>query len=119
MVGPTPATTLSAAEVSAWLERSRDPDERVRMRAVQHLCPCHTKANRREVWDRVIELLADPARRVRTHALHAVGDGSPREYEARIVAALEQRYQDPDRKLRRGVRKLLAHYRRTGELNVL
>jgi hypothetical protein len=36
-----------------------------------------------------------------------------------VVAAIERFEQDPDEKLRRRARKLLAHYRRGGRINVL
>ena len=56
---------------------------------------------------------------VRRSVVHVLCDGSPREREAEVVQALEGMYQDPDRKLRRQIRGLLAHYKRTGKINVL
>ena len=106
-------------ELDAWLELSRDADPLVRRRAVQHLCPCHVKANIARVWDRVIELSADPDASVRRSAVHALGDGSPAEHRQRILAALKARFHDEDRRLRRMVRRLLAHHTRTGQLNIL
>ena len=64
-------------------------------------------------------MTADPDAKVRGAVLHALGDGSPREREAEIVDAIENMYHDPDSKLRRRVRKLLAQYRHTGKINVL
>jgi hypothetical protein len=36
-----------------------------------------------------------------------------------VVAAIERLQQDPDEKLRRRARKLIAQYRRGGRINVL
>ena len=41
------------------------------------------------------------------------------EREEEVVRAIERMYNDPDLKLRRRVRALLASYRRTGKINVL
>ena len=116
---PAQGQTVRGDELDAWLERTEDADPRVRMRATQHLCPCHTKQNVRAVWDRVIELSRDADVRVRSAAFHMMGDGSPGEYQDRIVEAIEAMYHDADPRLRRRVRKLLAHFRRTGRINVL
>ena len=116
---PLTGQVVRGEELESWLVLSRDADPRVRRRAVQHLCPCHVKANRRRVWDRVLELADDPDPGVRTHVVHALADGSPRALRPRVIAALEARFHDPSPKLRRTIRKLLAHHRRTGEINVL
>ncbi len=42
-----------------------------------------------------------------------------RELEEWLVGIIEGLYHDPDLKLRRRARKLLAHHRRTGKLNIL
>jgi hypothetical protein len=84
-----------------------------------NLCPCHLQADLPEVWDRVFELASDPDPHVRKQVLHTLGDGSPRRLEDRVIAILESMRQDPDRHLRRNVRRLLAHYHRTGRVNVL
>ena len=106
-------------EVDEWLERSRSDDPHIRKRAVQYLCPCHLRAKHERVWQRIMDLAADPDRRVRSAAIHALGDGSPQEIRDQVVATLEGRFHEPDRKLRRVVRKLLAFHRRTGQINVL
>ena len=72
-----------------------------------------------EDWDRVLEMTTDPDPRVRSNVLHTLGDGSPRDLRERIVAVLRGMYHDPDLRLRRRVRQLLAHHRRTGEINIL
>jgi hypothetical protein len=46
-------------------------------------------------------------------------DGSPVLYHGEIVRVLESLYQDPDDRVRRAVRKVLANHRHTGNLNVL
>ncbi|MBW2386471.1 MAG: hypothetical protein JRG92_22815 [Deltaproteobacteria bacterium] len=116
---PLPGSVTRGDDLDAWLERSRDRDLRVRARAAQYLCPCHTKSNLVHVWERVLDMTSDPDARVRGAAFHLIGDGSPKELAPRIVEVLEAMYHDPDAKLRRRVRRLLAHYRRTGVLNIL
>ncbi len=114
---PRPGQDVRGEELERWLERTRDADPRIRRRAVQHLCPCHVKADVARVWDRVLELVADPDAGVRSAVVHALGDGSPAALRERALAALEQVWNDPDRKTRRMARQLLAHYRRTGRLD--
>ena len=55
----------------------------------------------------------DPS--VRRNAFHGIIDGLPRHLTPRAADVLEAMREDPDPKLRRGVRKVLARYRRTGE----
>ena len=104
--------------VENLLRDTRDPDPRVRKHAARELCPCQIKVNLPEVWDRILELCADPDRGVRSMALHTLIDGSPRERADEIVAAFERMRDDPDPRLRRQVRKLLARQRRTGRINL-
>ena len=66
-----------------------------------------------------LQLAEDPSAKVRSNVFHLLADGSPRERENDVVAAIEQLQQDPDEKLRRRARKLMAHYRRGGRINVL
>ena len=106
-------------EIDDLIQLTHDPDPKVRCDAARELCPCHVQANHQRVWDRLMELASDPDLSVRKTVLHTLGDGSPREREADVVATLESMYHDPDEKLRRQVRKLLAQYRKTGKINVL
>ena len=106
-------------EIDAVLEQTGDADAKVRARAVEALCPCRVKCNDPRVWDRVLQLVQDPALEVRRWVFHVLGDGSPREREAQMVAAMEQFTRDPDRKLQRRARQVLAQYRRRGTINVL
>jgi len=116
---PGSGRRLTAAEVERVLVLTHDPEPRVRQAALMNLCPCHLRADRPEVWERVFELAADPDSHVRQQVLHTVGDGSPRRLEERVIATLRSMRQDPDRRLRRSVRALLARYHRTGRVNVL
>lgn len=106
-------------EIEGLLVQSYDPSPDVRRRAVHALCPCSVQANDDRVWDRLLEMAGDEDVRVRGDVFHTLCDGSPRSRQAEIVAVLERMQQDPDPKLRRRVRKLLAHYRATGQINVL
>jgi hypothetical protein len=65
-----------------------------------------------------MEMTTDPDRRVRSHVVHALTDGSSRDREYEVVAALERMQADPDTLLRRRVRTILAVYRRTGAWNI-
>jgi hypothetical protein len=106
-------------EIDALLELTADSNPAVRAQAVQSLCPCHVRRNDPRVWDRVLELVDDPALEVRRWVFHLLGDGSPREREAQIVAAMERFTRDSNIKLQRRARQVLAQYRRSGTINVL
>ncbi|MDX1931231.1 MAG: HEAT repeat domain-containing protein [Capsulimonadales bacterium] len=110
---------LASEEVAEYLSLTFDPDPALRCDAVRALCPCHVQANRTDVWDRLLQLSNDPDLDVRKAVFHTLGDGSPAERETEIVRILEAMYQEPDPKFRRQIRHLLAHYRRTGRLNIL
>lgn len=106
-------------EIDDLLETTRSADARERRRAIQALCPCHVKVNDARVWDRALGMVDDPDRTVRSIVLHMLADGSPAEREAEVVAAVERLRNDPDLKLRRQARRLLARYRAGGRINVL
>ena len=106
-------------EIDTLLKQTADSNSKVRARAVEALCPCHVKYNDPRVWNRVLDLVEDPALEVRRWVFHVLGDGSPRERESQMVAAMEQFTRDPDRKLQRRARQVLAEYRRRGTINVL
>jgi hypothetical protein len=107
-----------ASEIPVLLEGTYDDDPRVRWQALRHLCPCHVKRNDEQVWNRAVTMATDPDPKVRDVVLHLLTDGSPRSREAEVVRVLEQMHHDPFPKLRRKARKILAHYRRTGEWNI-
>lgn len=107
-----------ASEIGTFLEKTHDPDPRVRSAAVNHLCPCHVKHNHTLVWDRVIEMATDTDPKVRQWVLHLLTDGSPRSRQAEVVQVLTRLHDDCDPKVRRRARQILAYYRRTGELNI-
>ncbi len=109
---------MARTDVDAAIDATRSCDAEERRWAVRELCACRIKANHREAWDRVLELTADSNLAVRRNALHVLVDGSPRERHAEVVEALERMRVDPDPKLRRHVRKILARYRRTGQVNL-
>jgi hypothetical protein len=106
------------SEIAAWLERTRSPIPETRRVAARALCPCHVRADRDAVWVRLLEMTADEDRKVRSHVVHALTDGSPRNRERDVIGALERMQLDPDPGLRRRTRRILAVYRRTGAWNV-
>lgn len=109
----------SRDEIDGLLELTESADAAERAEALKSLCPCHVKRNEPRVWNRILSLVDDPSARVRSHVFHLLADGSPREREGDVVAAIERLQQDPDEKLRRRARRLIAHYRRGGRINVL
>jgi hypothetical protein len=112
-------TRLDRERIAELLEQSYAADADARCAAVQGLCPCHVQADIAPVWDRLLALVHDPDVRVRATLLHTLCDGSPRDREPQVVQALEQMYQDPNPRLRRRVRQVLAQYRRSGRINIL
>jgi hypothetical protein len=113
---PVTGARTSAADKSRLLDTCRVGDDKERQVALRGLCTCHVQADDAEVWDTLFAMLDDPVVRVRAEALHAVTDSTPRARVETVVAALEARRHEPDAKLRRRIRKTLAHYRRTGKL---
>ena len=110
---------MDAGELTTLLGRTRDEDPRVRRAALRELCPCDLKRNLEPAWDRVLEMVDDPDASVRSLVLHTLCDGSPEERLPEVVAALKRLARDPDRRLRRRARDVLAKHRRTGRVNVL
>jgi hypothetical protein len=109
----------SRHEINLLLQRTSSTDAAERAEALRSLCPCHVKRNEPRVWDRILLLAKDSSPKVRSHAFHLLADGSPREREGDVVVEIERLQQDPDEKLRRRARKLMAQYRRGGRINVL
>jgi len=116
---PPTRARVRPEEVDAWLELTWDPDPKARRQAVRALCPCHVRANDERIWERFFAMAEDGDVTVRGAIFHALGDGSPRSLETKVIAALEGMGNDPEPRLRRQVRRLLAQYRRTGKVNFL
>ena len=116
---PGPDSCTTEADIPRLLELTYDDDPKVRSLAAKNLCGCHVRADHPEIWDRILEMLGDPEAKVRSDAVHALGDSSPNHRVHDFAAALEPLYNDPDRQLRKRVRKVLNNYRRTGSVNVL
>ncbi len=110
---------LSDEEIIRALALTRVPEPRVRQAALMNLCPCNLQADLPPVWERVFELAGDVDPGVRRQVLHTLGDGSPRRLEERVITTLTSMRDDPDPRLRRNVRRLLAQHHRTGRVNVL
>jgi HEAT repeat protein len=106
-------------EIDHILELTADDDPLVRRLALKNLCGCHVRADVPRVWDRLYDLIDDPDAGVRFEVVHAFGDSSPNHRAHEIAAAVERLYNDPDPHLRKRVRKLITHYRKTGSVNAL
>lgn len=105
--------------VDEYLERTRSSDPRQRKKALKEMCPCHVRADIPQLWERIFELLEDDSDIVRDQALHALGDGSPKNLEERTIEAVEGMYNDPAPAVRKKARRMLMAYRKTGKWNVL
>ena len=110
---------MNSERVDAILTKTRDANPNIRRGAVRELCPCEVRANRVDVWDRILELVSDSDPGVRRLAFHAMIDGSPHDRLDEIIGAVEALRNDSHPKLRRQARKLLDHYRRTGQVNIV
>ncbi|MAE61410.1 MAG: hypothetical protein CMJ49_08655 [Planctomycetaceae bacterium] len=64
-------------------------------------------------------MATDESATVRRTVLHVLADGSPRERESEVVAAMERLCQDGEAGIRRQARKVMARYRRGSTINVL
>lgn len=115
---PGPGVCPTEEQIPTLLAHTRDDDPRVRRLALKHLCPCRLQRDREPVWERIFELAVDPDPGVRMDAIHAMTDGSPRDYAADVVTVLESMRNDPDVKVRRYVGRTLSSMRRTGRVNV-
>ena len=107
------------SEIPRLLELSRDRDSKLRLKAIQALCPCEVKIHDSQIWDRFLEMADDTDPYVRRWILHVLCDGSPKIYETRILGVLEKFQHDENERLRKASRKILATHRRTGTLNIL
>jgi HEAT repeats len=103
-------------QLGGLLELSRSEDTQVRQLACRNLCTCHVRADDDRVWARLLEMAGDPDPRVRGDVLHAMTDSTPAPRVPAVIRALEACHNDPDVRIRRRVRKTLAHYRRTGKV---
>ena len=118
-MGVTATRAVELLGIDEVLDLSRDPDATMRAEAVRVMCPCQLKMDIPRVWDRLIEMAQDESVTVRKNVFHVLADGSPRHREQQIVSVMERMHNDPDAKLRRHVRRLLAHYHHGGRLNIL
>ena len=107
------------SEIPRLLELSRDDDSKLRLKAIQALCPCEVKLHDSQIWDRFLEMADDSDSHVRRWILHVLCDGSPRIYQERILGVIEKFQHDVDERLRKRSRKVLANHRRSGTLNIL
>jgi hypothetical protein len=110
---------FDTCDVGDFIELTRDPDPRIRKRALRKLCPCKLKSDIEQVWDRVFEMYTDSDEDVRYQVMHTLCDGSPKDREIQVITTLELMWNDPEEKIRRKVRKALNSYRRCGKWNIL
>jgi hypothetical protein len=114
-----PNPRVTEEDIDELLALTLDSDPKARSRAVRGLCPCHVRGHNDRIWERIFEMVDDDDLTVRRSVFHALGDGSPRALERKVVAAFETMTRDPDERLARRARQMLAQYRRTGKVNIL
>ena len=101
------------------IKLSKVPDNVVRLKAIQQMCPCRVKDDIPEFWERLFSLAKDEDPKVRYQVLHNLCDGSPPHYETKIMECVEMFNRDPDNEIRRRASKVIGSYLRTGKWNVL
>merc|ERR1711924_550655 len=84
-------------------------DARVRVRALEQVCPCRMRDAVDEIWDRVVAMVDDRDLGVRKQVLHTLCD-DPRVARAQVLEAVEKLNRETDRDLRRMAHKVLASY---------
>ena len=113
---PPEGSRQSDTDIERLLALADSPEVIERQLAAKNLCTCHVQADDARVAAKLFELFNDPEVRVRSDVLHALTDSTPTERVPMVLAALEARRNDPDPKLRRRIRRTLAHYGRTGKI---
>ena len=113
---PADGHRTDRASLRPLLDMTRVDDANERRVAVRNLCTCHVQADDDRVWERLLVMAHDPDPGVRRDVLHAITDSTPAARVASVVQTLESLHNDPDLRLRRRIRKTLAHYRRTGKI---
>ncbi|MDD9959260.1 MAG: hypothetical protein OXU66_09995 [Gammaproteobacteria bacterium] len=108
---------MNPLEIKELLEATHNSNAKNRKAALLKLCPCRVKANKAEIWDRLLAMRSDDDAGVRSIVLHNLCDGSPKVRHEEIVNAVEELAQDEDRKIRRRARNTLAVYRKSGVIN--
>ena len=109
----------TTTDIDVIIDLTSHENAQVRQKALREMCPCRVKMDISDFWQRVIEMVDDPATNVRQQVLHTMCDGSPAHMEYEVAEALEAFNRDPDAKIRRKAHKVLTAYRRTGKWNVL
>ena len=115
---PGPGACPSETLLPQLLALTHDDDPKVRRLALKHLCPCRLQRQRDVVWDRIFEMTTDEDPGVRRDVVHAMTDGSPREFAPQVLAHLQPMIRDADPKVRKYVRRTLDAIRRSGRINV-
>lgn len=92
----------SCGDVSALVTLTKSKDARVRLKALDLMCPCQVKLDVPEFWDAVFDLAEDDDSSIRSRVLHIICDGSPPRLESRVIDTLESVFnRDSDKAIRR------------------
>ena len=70
------------------------------------------------IWQRLLDMAADPDPGVRMDVLHNLTDGSPAELGQQVLAIVERLEKDPERKVRGYAAFLRQRQMRLGRVNV-
>jgi hypothetical protein len=107
-----------ADDLEELLVLTRDRDPMVRRVAVKNLCACHVQRDVSQVWQRLLDMAADPDPGVRMDVLHDLTDGSPPELAHQVIAVVERLEADPVPKVRGYANFLRQRQIRFGRVNV-
>lgn len=106
-------------DLDVILNLTRDENPKIRLKAIQQICPCRVQKDIDTFWKRIFEMVDDPDAEVRRQILHDICDGSPAHLEQQVLEALEKFNHDSDGLIRRKVHRVMAIYKSTGKWNVL
>ena len=101
------------------IELSKINDPYVRLMASKQMCPCRVKDDIPEFYERLFDMATDQSKEVRYQVMHNMCDGSPPQYEDRVMACIELFNRDKDNKIRSKASKILSSYRFKGKWNIM
>ena len=90
-----------STDVEELIEFSKHENKKVKLAAIREMCPCHVQRDVPEFWERIFELAEDEDEDIRYQILHNMCDGSPPDYEDKVVECLEIFNRDSVLKIRR------------------
>jgi hypothetical protein len=98
--------------IDVIIELTKHESSLVRKKSLVQMCPCRVKKDIDKFWDRVFEMVDDSDPVVRHQVLHTLCDGSPKNFEHKIVEIIELKFnRDEDAEIRRKVHIFRIHFK--------